>query len=100
SVTFHDALLRRVESGLVEWMLDHADQSPGSVARQTRIAVEGDAVADAAEDREVADTHDEARVVGTAEQAVELVNLASLAFPAHPAAFAVVPASCSVEEEE
>jgi hypothetical protein len=81
-------------------MLDHADQLPRRVARQARVAVERDAVADARQDAELAHAHGKARFAGAPQQPVELLDLAPLALPAHPHAFAGVPAACAVEEVE
>ena len=49
---------------------------------------------------EIAELDDVAGVGGAAQQLVELVELAALPLPAHPAPFAGVPAALAVEQEE
>ena len=48
----------------------------------------------------VADLHGEAGVRRAAQQAVELLDLAALALPAHPDSLALVPPPVAMEEEE
>ncbi len=72
----------------------------GGIAREAGVAVERDAVAHLGQDREVADLDAEAGVGGAAQQAVELLDLAALALPSHPAAFGVVPLPQPVKQEE
>ena len=79
---------------------DDANQVPGGVTRQARVAVERDAVAHLRQDRRVADGQDEAGVGGAAQQAVELLDLAALALPSHPEAFLLVPLARAMEQEE
>ena len=81
-------------------MRDDADQLARDVARQARVAVERDAVPDLRQDVEIADRDDEARVGGAAQQAIELLDLAALALPAHPEPFALVPLAEAVKQEE
>ena len=50
--------------------------------------------------RQVADRDGEARVGGAAQQPVELLDLAALALPSHPQAFALVPLAEPMEQEE
>src|SRR5262245_33248774 len=80
-----------VELRAVERMRDDTDQIPGRVARQPRVAVERDAVADLRQDAQLAHGDDEAGVGCAAQQAVELLDLPALAFPSHPQLFARVP---------
>ena len=84
----------------VQRVSDDADELLGGVPRQAGVRVERDAVAHAWEDRRVADLHVEGRVRGTAQEAVELFNLAPLALPSHPRLFLRVPAADPVEEVE
>ena len=73
----------------------------GGVARQPGVGVERDAVADVAAAASGSPTCDvEAGVGGAAQQAVELLDLAALALPAHPGALARVPLPPAMEEEE
>src|SRR5581483_2912171 len=69
-------------------------------ARQPCVAVQRDAIADLGKDGHVADRHDEARIGGTAQQAIEFFDLPALAFPSHPEAFAFVPLAQTMKEEE
>ena len=90
----------RVEVGLVERVGGDADQLLRGVAGQARVGVEGDAVADGGEDRGVSGLHREARVRGSPQQAVPLLDLAALALPAHPHALGRVPLPHAVGEVE
>src|SRR4029079_13090148 len=58
------------------------------------------AVANLRQTRGIADGRDEAGVGGAAQQPVELLDLAALALPSHPQAFALVPLAQAREEEE
>ena len=90
----------RIDQWAVQRMRGDADQRARGIARQRRVAVERDAVAHRRQDGRVPDVHDEARVLGAAQQAIELVDLAALALPAHPQAFLRVPLSAAVAQEE
>ncbi len=81
-------------------MEDDADQLARGVARQARVAVERDAVADLWQNRDITDVDDETGVGGPAQQAVELLDLAPLALPPHPASFRRVPLPPAVKQEE
>src|SRR4029079_3831301 len=79
---------------------DDADQLSGGVSWEARVAVEGDAVVDVRENGEIAPRHREAGVARAAEEPVELLDLAALALPSHPAALALVPQPLPVEQIE
>src|SRR5437867_12000187 len=96
-VTLDDAPELEVEARAIERMLDHADQLPGHVARQSCVAVERDAVAGARQDSGIAHLHGEAGVGSAPQQSVEFLDLAALALPAHPHALAAVPAPRAME---
>src|SRR4029079_491763 len=89
-----------VEARLVERMRDDADETPGRVARQSRVRVERDAVADRGEHADITDLDREAGVGGAAQQPIEFFDLAALAFPAHPRVLAFVPLARAMEQEE
>ena len=91
---------RAVEERPVQRVGDDADELPRRIARQAGVGVEGDAVAHAGEDAGVTRLDGEARVRRPAQQPVELLELAALALPAHPDAFARVPLPDPVEEVE
>jgi hypothetical protein len=76
----------RIDQRAVQRVRGDADQRARGVARQRRVAVERDAVAHRRQYRCVADVDDEARVLGAAQQAIELLDLPALALPAHPQA--------------
>ena len=78
-----------------------ADQAADRVARQSRVGVERDDVANAAGTRWrcPADRH-EGRVGRAAQEPVQLVQLAALALPADPPSFAFVPDSPAMEQQE
>ena len=68
--------------------------------RKKRVRVQRDAVTDRRKHVQIADLRREGRVCCTAQQAIELFNLAALAFPAHPRAFSRVPLAGAVEQKE
>ncbi len=99
-VAFGHPAAGRVEAGPVERMGDDPDQLPGGVPGEPGVGVEGDAVAHAGEDRELADLHREARVGRAAQEPVQLLELAALPLPPHPHALSRVPLARPVEQEE
>ena len=86
AVALDDAAGRRIETRPVERVRHLADQPLGRVARQARVGIEGDDIADVGRQRRAARRSQERRVGRAAQQAVELVELAALALPAHPPA--------------
>ena len=70
------------------------------IARQLRVGVERDDVADLRQTRSCRRRSAAKRSCGAAQQRVELRQLAALALVAHPDAFLRVPAPRAVEEEE
>ena len=89
------------EDRLVERMGHLADQSGDRVPGQTRIAVQRDHVAHVGRHpRGVAVDGDIGGIVGTPQQTIELGQLAALALPAHPAAFAGVVDPAAVKQQE
>ncbi len=83
-VALGDAAEAGVEARPVQRMGDDADQLLRGVAGQAGVGVEGEAVAHAGKDLDVAHLHGEARVRGPAQHRVPLLELAALALPAHP----------------
>ncbi len=79
----------RIDDGLVQRMSHRAHQPMRRAARQFRIAVERQHKANMREQGEIANLHREA-VVLAINQAIEVEQLAALALPAHPDAFARV----------
>ncbi len=93
--------LPRIEAGTVQRVRHLPDQPLHDVARQPRVGVERDHVANAGgNQRGGIAVGDEARVGGAAQQAVQLVQLAALALPADPLAFALVPEPAPVQQQE
>ena len=76
-----------------------ADQALDRVARQSRVGVEGDDIADVGRRRAIAGV-EERRVARAAQQAVELVQLAALALPAHPSPCASFQHAAPMEQQE
>src|SRR6185437_13497382 len=73
----------------------------GGTARHAGIGVEGEDKTNARRRRGRTLARGQERGIGcAAQQAVELVQLAALAFPSHPAALARVPDAAAVEEQE
>ncbi len=76
------------------------DQLARDVPRQHRVAVDRQHVADVRQRREIADRDHVARAAIAAQQAIQLLELAALALPSHPQAFAGVEEAAAVEEVE
>ena len=99
-VTLGHAAAGSVELRSVQGMIDDADELPGAVPGQARVGVEGDAVTDRGQGREVSGFHLKARILRAAKEAVELGELSTLALPAHPDVLAGVPSALAMEEIE
>ena len=82
-------------------MSHFADERQRRAARQARVCVQTDDIAHAGGRlrRPAADGH-EARVPRSAQQEVELVKLAALAFPSHPASLGSVPKALAMQQQE
>ncbi len=100
AVALGDASLGPVEHGPVQRMPDDADQFLGCVPGQAGVGVEREAVAHARQHLQLADLHQERRLRVAPQQPGELLDLAALAFPAHPDPLARIPAPLAVKEEE
>ena len=97
-ISLDDAALARLEAGPVQRVGEGADQSRCGAAGKLGVGVERDHEADR---RGHVETLDHERRVGrAAEQAIELVQLAALALPAHPATLALAPETPAVEKIE
>ncbi len=99
AIALGDAPRRRIQMWPVERMRHLADQTSDGIARQLGVRVERDDVTYAAWGGLLRHRH-EARVVGVPQQAVQLVELAALALPPHPAPFDLAPDASAVEQEE
>ena len=101
AVALDDPPEARIEAGPVEDVGHLADQPADRLARHARVRIERDDVADSARNRgRLAVNGYEAGVVGTAEQPVELLELAALALPAHPLLLGGVPLPAAMEKQE
>ena len=100
----HDAVSRHdpgpglVEDRPVQRMRHGADELSDGAPRKPRVAIEGDDVANARARRFL--VRQEGGVRGATKEPVELVELAALALPAHPAALRRVPDPPAVEQME
>ena len=81
-------------------MHEDPDQRAGRSAREPRVGVERQDVADGREDRHVADDLRVARSRGSAEEAVELLDLPALPLPAHVEALFRIPRAAPMEEKK
>src|SRR5687767_5097869 len=77
-----------------------ADEFASDVARKLGVGIERDHVADGLEQRVVAGAYYEARLAVAPQQTVELFQLASLSFPAHPFFFTRVPQTLAMKQVE
>ena len=100
AVALDHAAERDVVARAMQRVLDHTHQLAGGVPRQTGVAIEHDAVLDLRQHAGVTDARREARIGGPPEQSIELLDLAPLALPRHPHAFARVPPAHPVVEVE
>ncbi len=82
-------------------MRHRSDEANGGAAREARVGVERDDVADVRRHRRpaIGEWH-ERRVRSAAEKPVQLLELAALALPTHPLSLALVPDAASVEKKE
>jgi hypothetical protein len=91
-VTGGDAAERGVVARAIERVRDRGGKRASGVAWQLRVGVERDHVLHAGQNF---DRPDDGREPGTiaAQRRVELLELAALALPSHPRAFARIPLS-------
>ncbi len=90
-VSLHDSPERGVEARTAERMRHRTDHLRGRSARQIGVGVERDDIPDAARRRHLPDNRRERRLRLTAQEGVELLELAALALVAHPEAIIGVP---------
>src|SRR3990172_239908 len=100
-IAFYNAPIASAEPWPIERMRHRADQASGSASRQACVCIERDDVANtrkvnwgAPTDRHKCSTR------RTAQELVQLVQLSSLALPAHPFAVAIVPYTLAMEEKK
>jgi len=89
-----------VKPGPVQRVGQRRDESCRGARRQVSVGVERDHVPDPGELLEVALHRPEASVVRAEKQLVQLVQLAALTLPSHPATLGGIPLPGSVQEEE
>ena len=78
-----------------------ADQPPDRVARQARVRVQRENISDVLRRRRCGDPEiHESGVRRAAQQPIQFVKLAALAFPTDPSPFAVVPNAPAVQQEK
>ena len=100
-VTIDDAAEAGIECRAVERVSHLADQALGGPPRQTRVGIEDNDKADAGgHHRRAAADRDESGVGGAPQQAIELVQLAALAFPSDPLSLSRVPQPATMQQEE
>ena len=100
AVAFGHAAEVRVDARPVQGMRDDADEGARRLARQAGVGVQGDAVPHAGQQIQLSHHEVEARVGRAAQQAIELLELAAFALPAHERTFARIPQPGAVQEEE
>ena len=100
-VAFHDPAALRIDARPIERMRHLADQPPDRVARQSRVRVQRDDVSDVLRRRRCGGAKvDEGGVRRAAQQPVQLMKFAALAFPTDPSPFTVVPNAPAVQQEK
>ena len=101
AVAIYNPPQSRAELRPIQGMRHGADQARRSPARKSRIRVERDDVTHSG-DGFWGMTRDgnEICLRGTAQQLVQFVQLAALAFPSHPFLFAFVPDALAMKQEE
>jgi hypothetical protein len=100
AIAFRHAAQARVEVRPVERVDRDADESTRRIPRQARVAVQGDDVLDVGKDGRIAHVDRVTRIGRAAQQPVELLELAALAFPTHPRAFTRIPLPGAMEQVE
>src|SRR5271156_3576424 len=101
AMTLDDATKVRVEAGSIQRMRHLADHLARSSARQTRVGVKRDHVAHAVGDFRRAPVLAKKGGGGrAAQQTIQLVQLAALALPSHPAAFGFIPDAPAMKQDE
>ena len=98
AVALDDATFARLEPGPVQRVRQGADEPRRGAARKLGIGVQRDHEANRR--RDVGRLDDERGVGRAAQEAIELVQLAALALPAHPARLALAPEASAVEQME
>ncbi|MEO7154370.1 MAG: hypothetical protein ABI054_06955, partial [Planctomycetota bacterium] len=81
-------------------MSQDADQGLRDVPRQSRVGVQSQDVAHRGEHGKIAEGYGEARGLRSTQQPIELLELPTLAFPAHEDALPGVPLPVAVKEVE
>src|SRR5690348_2324874 len=90
-----------IKAGAIERMCHLSDQPAGRAYWQACVRVKRDDVADSGwQCGHTAIDRDEVRISGTAQKAVQLMQLAALAFPANPFSFPRIPEPSSVKQEK
>ena len=89
-----------IEFRPVERMRQRANQAACRLERQLRVGIQRDDISHRRQGRVIPVADHEARIRRAAEQAIELRQLASLALPSHPSAFAWIPAPLAMEVVE
>ena len=91
----------RVEGRLVERVGDRAHEAADGTPWEPGVGIERDHVAHVRRRRRCRSSrHQDPGRRRTAQDGVQLVELAALALPAHPAALGLVPLSAAVEQQE
>ncbi len=86
---------------MVQRVRHFRDETPCGAARQLRVGIEDDDIADAGgHRRRTAADRNERRVGGATQQSIELVQLAALAFPPDPLALPLVPEPAAMQQQE
>ena len=98
AIALDDAPFLRIKARLIEGMCHFADEPARGVARQPRVGIECDDIADIV--RHGAHDLDEACIVRTPEQAVQFMQLATFTFPAHPGNLGGVPLATAMQQQK
>src|SRR5664279_5235536 len=97
----HDAASARIEPGTVERVRDFSHQSPTCTDGQARICVQRYDIAYSGRYGWFSTVDCQKRGVQcAAQQSIEFVKLAALAFPSDPLAFPVVPDTAPVQKQK
>ena len=100
-IALNDPADTRVKPRPIEGMRHCADQSASGPPWQPRVGIQRDDVADARRrDRCSTARWHKGGVCGTAQQAIQFMELSAFAFPADPFALALIPSAPAVEKEK
>ena len=97
AIAFRDDVELGINKRTIQRVSHRADHALSCIPRQLRIRIQRDYVANLREQFFAGRDHHEAGVARSAQQSIELAQLAPLSFPANPFAFGLAPLPAPVK---